>query len=65
MACQLPLSRLLQNRPKSSRLKKILSFPQRAYTKFVTRKSSKLIKSLSELTRSAQLSLLFNSGVDK
>lgn len=65
MARQLPLNRLLQDRLNSSRLKKIISYPQRAYTKFVTRKSSKLIKKLGELTRSAQLSSLFNSEVVK
>ncbi|EKU97432.1 putative glycosyltransferase [Leptolyngbya sp. PCC 7375] len=59
MACQLPLNGLLQYRPKSRRLKKIISFPQRAYTRLVARKSSKLIKRLVELTRSAQLSSLF------
>ena len=65
MACQLPLRGLLQYKPKSRRLKKIISFPQKAYTRLVARKSSKLIKKLGELTRSAQLSLLFDSGVIK
>ncbi|MEM9486928.1 MAG: glycosyltransferase [Cyanobacteria bacterium P01_F01_bin.116] len=65
IACQLPFSRLLKYKSKSSRLAKIISFPQRAYTKFITRKSSKLIKRLGELTRSAQLSLLFKSEVVK